>query len=444
MTYTRFQVPIFHNTQNTLYSEDNKLKQISFVDSCVDMFLFCGDKSLEIGMKIDSIKALLDIPWTNDIENITAFDFSEKIVFDFDTGETNACLFNGETLVQSKNIYEIIDEDLEDMLCKIISKNNHVKEKLKNAFTENYNIFVPFPLNELNLKYFALMTQYQGYNKEFYYSIPFDDRKTITHFTFNEISKELKNGNNAMSLLEKYNVPHKKSIKRIFAERQGLFFYLKECGIMYNVINNIDLFSSFLNDKFCYYILSYLHTYPALENYFKDFVKYTNIVSFCNKMKKNLSFLSYAFNYNSLRSDMKQEKIKYIKKQRDKYESYPCASIPFSMPLINTVNADVKSIDGYDFVPLKNTSDCHIAGKQLSNSLKNWEYFYEPVVIVCNYKKTIAAIEFSDNHLRSAYKAYHCPVNTDIPLCNALKKWCVESGIDYQGYFEYIQGYEDK
>ena len=87
MTYTRFQVPIFHNTQNTLYSEDNKLKQISFVDSCVDMFLFCGDKSLEIGMKIDSIKALLDIPWTNDIENITAFDFSEKIVFDFDTGE---------------------------------------------------------------------------------------------------------------------------------------------------------------------------------------------------------------------------------------------------------------------------------------------------------------------------------------------------------------------
>lgn len=437
MTYTKFQVPIFHNTQNTLYSEDNKQRQISFADSCVDMFLCYGEKALEIGMKIDSIKELLDIPWSNDIENITSFDFREKIIFDFESGKTNVCLFNSNTFIKSKNIYEIIDENSEDILCKIISKNNDVKNKLKNAFTENYNISVPFTMNELNLKYFALMTQYQGYNKEFYYSIPFDDCKTITHFTFNDISKELKSSNNAMSLLDKYNIPHKKSIRRIFAERQGLFFYLKECEIMFNVINNIDLFVRLLNNKFCYPILSYLHTYPVLEEYFKDFVKYTNAVSFCNKIKKNLSFLCYAFEYNSLRDDMKQEKIKYINKKRYNYEEYPCVSIPFSMPLINTIDVEVKVIDGYEFVPLKNTNDCHIAGKQLSNSLNNWEYYYEPIAIVRDCKKTIAAIQFTDNHIRSAYKAYRCPVKTDIFLCNALKQWCVDSGVDYQGYFEY-------
>ena len=55
---------------------------------------------------------------------------------------------------------------------------------------------------------------------------------------------------NAIQLLERSSIPFCKSIKRLFAKRSGLFFYLKECEFLYGLFNDVNLFCTYMNEKY--------------------------------------------------------------------------------------------------------------------------------------------------------------------------------------------------
>ena len=401
----------------------------------------CSDKELEIIMgcnksyvyimrEIKDINDVMELKWLTSKSLPFSFPMYERILFDFDRGTTAI------QLIINDNVWDLIDiteTNLltdSDILIKTICQNNVVKRTLKKFFQRYWHSEIPFATDEITLHKLILITRFIDFSKEFYNAIPFEGKSNRLDHSFDPVLKKLSNPECAMKMLANSSLPYTKSIKRLFTKKNGLFFYIEECKTLFDIIDDLNLFCRIMNSSEAYHIVSTLHYYPAIANFYRDYGEVKGKNSLCHHLLNHLRAVNHqAIIYCSLSSYGKdEEQLKWIENKRffEQNDSQLILSYSdFSAPM-HTVPQHINdcTIDCFHFKWLRTKCEYKEAGRKLDNCLGNWSCHDNPVVAVYKGKKVIAAIEVNENRIIQAYRSHNNTINKHSALFLAIEKWC--------------------
>ena len=385
---------------------------------------------LYVKKDIKSLSELVSMKWLKGSADID-FPLYEQVVFDFDGGVTYLELISNDKIICST----VANDLSSDALVTLISENKRVKRMLKKLFEEITLYKLPFTTNELDFQKFVNFLCFKGFPKDFYETIPFWKGTRATDDSFKDIITQLKNPQCAMELLQKSLIPFCKSVKRVFVNKSGLFFYLKECEFLYGLFNDVNLFCKLLEDEtvFCY--LARLHYEVAVKDFLTEYSKKVGkIKTFKVLVENRRQVFEYGINYCAL-SDyaklMEQESWGEDSGFFENFRSYDRYYDNLSVPMASLpVSVRDCVIGKYNFKALKTKMDYIVAGEKLKNCLGNWRSYDNPVVVVSIGKKMVAAIEISKSEVFQMRRKCNQKVSTDSELYKITSKWCKKYNIE--------------
>lgn len=400
----------------------------------IELSIECIDDKIYVKREIKSLVELVSLKWlVTDLK--IKFPIYQQIVFDFDSGITNMEIVGGNDIVFSQNITNIVWDFKGDLLVDLISKNRIVKRVLKRNFEKTTCYKVPFSVQELNFKRFICLARFKGFSKDFYYAIPYRANTSFIDLSFNNVLDKLRNPEFAMELLRDSTIPFCKSVKRLFATQSGLFFYLKECELLYSFLNDVNLFCDFLRSPSAYTFLATAHYYdikPFLEDYSVEMNKI-----FLKRIFDNTRFmLGYAIKYSTLNSYGRKLEIDRWHKRGNMFCDIDCMTESvektLSLPMHEVPrNIGDCTIGKHFFKWLRTKGDYINASEQLQNCLANWETFDNPVVVVVEGEKSVAAIEVEHNKIIQARLKDNKAITIGTDLYEAIEKWCKKYKIEF-------------
>lgn len=388
---------------------------------------------LLVKKSIKNLSELISLKW---LRGTTAIDFPlyEQFVFDFESGKTYVQILNENNIICTEAVTDSETDFSSDILIDLFSKNNMVKRKVRSFLEEITGYKMPFTTNELDIDKFVDFVRFVGFPKYFYEAIPFWGGIRVLDESFKDITDNLRTPKDAMKLLEKSSLPFCKSVKRLFAKKSGLFFYLKECEFLYSLVNDVNLLCTYLKKPFIFHFLSMMHYYDyPVKIFLKDYLNVLGQARFKNTFLPVDIYIEYAIFYGSLSLYVrKKEHHKWY--TGDKF--FDCSKIlPFRENNISVSFRDSGEkdmvVDKYRFKHLRTKQECVIAGEKMKNCLVNWDSYSNPVVIVYKGDKIVAAVEFLNGVLVQAKQCRNKSIEPDSDLCRAIEKWCKINNIKF-------------
>lgn len=404
------------------------------------------ESEIIVSRLLNRLQDLMNCQWADEIDLGSVLGITENICFDFSSGNTQICIKdNNGQIVISENI-ENTKVDLEnDTLIKLINENRVVKRNLRRAVETATGRKMPFSCTELNMEYFVLFTRFQGFNRGFYDAAPFSADPFRLDFTFDSIVSRLKTPESAMQALKDSALPFTKSVKRIFVNNQGLFFYIKDCELLYSVLNDINYLSSVLKSDCIYTILLILHKSPQAIEFIKALFEAKGIGFMCKFF--SLPFYDHfqiACCYSALLPEYKSivrsslKKYTYEDFMRVNYFSmlkisYPCSDIISRIP--------EKTVNGFSFKWFSNLHSCWRAGEKLQNCLADWDKTRGAVAGMFHSTALIAALEIRPHYkggyeIAQAYEKGNADIEKDSAVYSAIVRWCEMFNVKYKRFFE--------
>ena len=377
----------------------------------------------------------MELKWLPKTTLALQFPMCERIVFDFESGIASIQLIADNNILNTVNIDDLTDRDDFGLLPTMIYQNNIVKRTLKKFFQLFWQSSLPYTSNELSLEKFVLMTRFIDFPRNFYEAIPIAENSKRLDESFLSIADELHNPICAIKLLEKSHLPNAKSVKRLFAEKSGLFFYLEECSFLFDLLGDLNFLCRILNSEEAYRIVSMLHSFPGIKTFYKDYCDIKSKKSLCSLLVKNSNAVNnQAIRYCALSTFGKRaEQVKWQENRRIVEQDLmygTCLNAGFSTPM-HAVPEHISNctIDRFNFRWLRTKNDYMEAGERLDNCLVSWSYYNNPVVGVYKGRKIIAAMEVGDNHIRQAYRKHNTIIDENSSLYSAIEKWCAKYSI---------------
>ena len=389
---------------------------------------------LLVKKSINNLSELVSLKW---LSGTTAIEFPlyEQVVFDFESGKTYVQILNENNIICSTAITDSEADFSGDMLIALLSKNSIVKRKIKNCLEEITGYQIPFATNEVDIDKFVNFVRFVGFPKDFYEAIPFWGGIRVLDESFKDITDNLRTPKDAMKLLEKSSLPFCKSVKRLFAKKSGLFFYLNECEFLYGLFNDVNLFCTCLNRGFIFDFLSTMHYHEySLKTFLTDFLMVLGRKQFTRRFATSGAVICYAMSYSTLSfyaRKREQEKWKNINVfEKIYFRLYIANEISVPLPLMPKNMKDCV-IDNYRFKYLRTKRECAIAGEIMKNCLVNWDSYSNPVVIIYKGDKIVAAVEFLNGVLVQAKQCRNESIEPDSDLYNVIEKWCKINNIKF-------------
>ncbi len=393
----------------------------------------CFDKKVSVSREIRGLSELVSLKW---LKGTTAIGFPvwEQVTFDFDSRTVYIKLLSNGTVVCTEKVTEYETNFSGDLLIDLFSKSNVVKRTVRRCFERITGYKVPFTTKELGISEFVNFVRFAGFPKDFYDAVPFWDGTRVIDESFKEITDNLQNPESAINLLERSSIPFCKSVKRLFAKRSGLFFYLKECEFLYGLFNDVNLFCTYMNKKYIFGFLSRMHYYEnPLKIFLTDFLTVLGKKRFVAKFSVSNTIISYAIFYASLSDYVR-------KKEQEKWAENIDIFIDFyyrvhkvediSVPMAN-VNDSMKDcvIEKYRFKFLRIKQEYVFTGNKMHNCLVNWDCYSNPVVAVYKGNEISAAMEIFDDTVIQARACKNESIEPDTDVYNAIEKWCKRNNI---------------
>lgn len=330
-------------------------------------------------------------------------------------------------------------------MIKIFNENRVAKRNLRRALETAFGKKLPFTCNELNMEYFVLFAKFPGFNRGFYDAVPFFDDSLRIDSTFNYIVSQLKTPESAMQVLKDSALPYTKSVKRSFTNNQGLFFYIRECEMLYSALNDINYLVPVLKSDCIYVMLQILHKSPQTIDFIKMIFEMNGIrflIAFFSVPQ--ISRLSIALMYSSLSPEYRLEFRRVLKKYKiydlckmDVFGSLrisrPCSKITRIIP--------EQTINGLRFKWLKDFHSCWRAGIKLQNCLKEWNETDSAVAEIFHGVKLIAVLEIKPYYnigryiLVQAYEKKNKTIDKGSSVYNAIVRWCELNHVEYRRFF---------
>ena len=241
-----------------------------------------------------------------------------------------------------------------------------------------------------------------------------------------------------MQMIKNSSLPYVKSVKRIFTNNQGLFFYIKECEKIYDVLKDVNLLCRVLLCADVYRILSNMHKYNGYICFYKDLCKKEGKTTFCDLLiSYNEQLNSCAEAYCSMSEYRKKKYLSEFEKKQNIYRRYAHeVKTDFSLP-VPQMPEHIKDcvIGQYAFSSLKTKREYVTTGEKLRNCLEYWiDYSDNPIEIVLFQGEPVAAIEVEKDKVVQIRKRKNESIERKSPLFNAIKKWCRKHNLSMERY----------
>lgn len=395
------------------YSEKSRRVEVSLRDT-----------EIHIKSEILSIKEILAIQWTRTEMIPVSFPMYESVVFDLGEGRVYVSLENKENLTVCEG-----DITNEPRLCgtvfNLINYNKVVRRTIKRLFEKAWGKKLPYCDKEINVRNLFKMTMFIGYDKQFYTDIPYTLNSFTVDSTFAGIAKQLHNAENIAEVYANSGLPQVKSVRKLFYENAGLFFYLPEAEKIFLVLKDINLFCRFLQYPVVFDVLSDLHMRPGLMVYIEDACSIKGEKAVLKEIESRWDcMLEAAMDYCCaspvIREAMKKEWTSKRKNPGVSFQRRPFYSIPMHRPEERIHDCN---INGFYFFWLRNSNEYALAGKELKNCLGMWRTGQNPVVCVKKKDKYVAAIEVSGREVMQVRGIENADIQKDSKLQEALEKW---------------------
>lgn len=384
-------------------------------------------KSISVICQTNDIGDLFKVPWAYRTSSRITLPLTEKLVFNFRTGKVYINLYCGTgDMIAVSNI--IKSEDWKNStIYKLLSDNSLIRRLTVQAFRSAWNDNLPFTISELTPDQLVPLCAYIGYPQSFYLKIPYARGEYRADKSFSTIAKKIHTVQGLQQILQYARFPQSKSVRKIFYQNPDYAFYIPEFEILYECLQNTDIFLMMFHKAFTFSLLTFLHQYrgnvesgigPAI--FFKDYARVKSPQSLLLKMDNSISELQvYAIHYACM--GLASRKCEQKKWKCETVSCYP--SIPYSVPMASCSIPDTE-IDGFNFTFLKTKKQYQEAGRELHNCLGNWQHFNNPVFVVKEQGKCVAAIEVRNNtKILHALGKYNLSIRFDPNLYSAYKKW---------------------
>lgn len=302
-----------------------------------------------------------------------------------------------------------------------IKDNFLVRRALKRCFTKIYGGMLPFSPSELSPESFIAMTQFVGYPRAFYDTIPYELSSENIERSFVAISRRMHSTHYLDRLYASTALPRMKSIRKLFFSEPGFFFYIHEAEILWSVFADPNHYRNLLAMPRIYELLSNLRQYPGVYLFLQDYKAIKGaghlLASLTSKFDATLE---YAVNYCSMSTIARKRDQKAWNKKNVSARRRITHSIPMQMGCHGIKDS---CVDGYTFSWLRTKYEYSQAGSALRNCLAAWSVDNNPVVVVKKGEIFKAAIEIKDGCVVQARAIHNAPIEHDEKLNKAIEKW---------------------
>ncbi len=394
--------------------------------------------------KVQSLDELLSLSFAKRGDVELELPLYETMCFNFRNGHTYLSVENekGECqavrdITHTKNICE------DGAVLSAVNSSYMLRKSIKGMFEAQWGGELPFGACELGAEELRMLTAFMGYNRDFYAAIPYVNNTLRVDSEFASEARRMHKAKNAVSMLEESLLPCVKSVRRRFFKNQGLLFYIKECEGLWELLKDINLFTSLLADRGIFHILYELHCRPALFEFLQDFVRLKGVRALLRMIMASCkSFCRYGVSYVSMSPSMRL-------KEQSKWKSgflcsmvgdHPYFTIPLCKPDCRIPNC---TIDGFRFSWLTTTWDYQHAGDVLRNCLTDWTYTGHPVVCVSKEGRIVGAIEVRDKMVYQAHSFDNEELSEVKGLKEAYDKWCDKNDLFVFNLSEFDEDFFD-
>lgn len=413
---------------------------------------------LEITLEADELKDIFSLSWMSDSWLNISFPIYETVVFNSRNGHTFLKLHDGYgTNYTVSDITQRTYSWINGPLYAVLDNNKVASRVMKRFFTDIFGGALSFSGTELSFDKYVLMCRFLGYSRCFYDAIPFVNDSRCIDGSFKHVAKILHDSKNIPAIYRESSLPNAKTVRKIFFEKPGLFFYIKECEQFWKVLNDVNLFRELISYESIYEILSQFHLFPGTIIFFSDYSKFKGARSLLRRLKDNLYETNLeAVMYRNLNDSAKKEGRATWKKgskgrssleeedEDDDGEYYSprlLQPVKHSTPFAKSDPSIAPCcIDGLSFTWLSSSADYYETGKALHNCLRSWSRFDNPVIVVKDHNMTIAAIEI--NTVRRivvlARTTNNRLIETGSKLGNAYDKWKKKYSLEERGHDYFI------
>lgn len=402
-------------------------------------------KRLKVSVEIHDITEIFSLDWISKLYLEINLPLYETLTFNFSKGKVFLTL--SDSMGKSIAVTDITfhpEKWQSGSLYDAINTYKLLQRTMKREFAVCYGATLPFGKEELDIKNLILMTRYHGdYSASFYKAIPLSKNSLKVDASFRSVDRHMHSIGEAVSLYSSSPLPQSKTIRKIFFENPGLLFYVSECRLIWDVLKDINLFRTLLTSNMVYYLLSIVHTYPHMNEYYSDCVAIIGSNRFLRSIFANpVSINTAAIAYHSL-NEVEKASIRHKLKQGRKSADHnapmlycdsvfpfsPSYSVPMQIPIERIKPC---TINGYRFVWLINSSDYVYASSQLQNCLDDWKPWNDPVIAVWHSGKIVAAIQINPrtNTIMQALGHNNTEIDTDSNLGKAFAVWKRRYGLE--------------
>ena len=395
----------------------------------------CTDKMVSVQRTIRNLSELVSLKWLKGTEEM-GFPIYEQVEFDFESRISRIDLICEAGVICSVNLNDY-DQGFEgDKLVELFSKNRKLKRTVRGCLEKIAGCKMPFTTDELDIDKFVGFVRFTGFSKDFYKAIPFWRGTGVVDESFKAVTDNLYDAYGAMELLEKSAIPFCKSVKRLFVQKSGLFFYLKECEFIYGLFNDVNLFCAFLKEDLIFHFLSMLHYYEnSVKVFLEDYSSVLGKERFANRFHPGDDIIRYGVFYGALSDYVRKKEQEKWLCGIDVFDDFNIISYGInniSVPFFCVTN-DMRDtvVDKYRFRYLRTKRECVLAGEKMKNCLVNWDSFSDPVALIYKGDEIVAAVEVYKNVLKQVRKCGNKSIKTDSILCKAVEKWCVKNGVEF-------------
>lgn len=442
--------PNLFYTSNVLIAECESLrKPICVCEKCgsfvpaknkeYNFAVSCQNNIIKIELAIDDIEGLISTQILDgDITSlINEMPVYECLYLDLNKGNATLQIENSQGNVFSKfNGINEIQTLKSNRFFELLFYSDGLKKLVIKAFDEAWGrIDFPFTEKDLDFELLFRLVKFINYPfSEFYYCIPYDEKEINVFPTFNNISEKIHRYDDLPELFANSSLPKAKSLKRLLFTNPEYFFYFYELEKLWQLINDINLFMTVIKSEQIFYLLSQIHIYGKVFEYFDVFIKHNSVKSFCNIiLRYPICLISNAIAYLNIADESKEyyEPMFANKKfgLNGFYYKFNFDQTFFNIPMAR-INEKIKdcSINGYDFVVLKYKKEYVEAGNVLCNCIKTWNYTDNPVVVIKKGNKAVGAVEIDGSQILQA-RGYGNSNIESTDFYPAFLKFCERYGL---------------
>ena len=302
----------------------------------------------------------------------------------------------------------------------LLTDNWLVRRRLAQAFTAAWGQALPFAQRKLLPEHFLLMTQFQRYPREFYAVVPYDLSTGNLDEGFRTVVEKLRDARDLPALYNASGLPRIKTVRRLFFQHPGFFFYLDEAAALWGALRDPNHFTRLMTHPLAFGLLTFFHQYPRAVEFIRDWAQCKDVSDLVKHIEERWEQLSvYMLYYAAMSLHARDVERRQWKK------AWACEIpvVSFSTVLaIRNALGDCE-IDGYSFVRLCSTRDCRAVGRAMENCLVNWRIGMNPVFAVMRDGEYAAAIELDGDEVVTALAPHNREINRETPLWRAIEKW---------------------